>query len=73
LHIGVEEHFQPAAKAHPAFSVDDLDAVFAVLTTAGVEGVWDEAIGGVRRFYARDPWGNRIEFTEPSHVKRKPT
>jgi hypothetical protein len=23
---------------------------------------WDEAIPGVRRFYASDPFGNRLEF-----------
>jgi catechol 2,3-dioxygenase-like lactoylglutathione lyase family enzyme len=64
LHIGVEEPFRPAAKAHPAFAVSDIDALFAVLETGGVACTWDEALAGVRRFYARDPWGNRLEFTE---------
>ena len=66
LHIGVEERFRPAAKAHPAFSVDDIDAVFQTLQHAGVDCAWDEALGGIRRFYANDPWGNRLEFTEPT-------
>ncbi len=66
LHIGVEEPFQPAAKAHPAFAVSDIDALFAMLEKAGVKCTWDEALGGPRRFYARDPWGNRLEFTEPA-------
>ncbi len=66
LHIGVEESFRPATKAHPAFAVAEIDAVFAALQKAGVRCIWDEAIGNVRRFYADDPWGNRLEFTEPS-------
>lgn len=66
LHIGVEENFRPAAKAHPAFAVDDIDAVFTALQKASVPCQWDEAIGNLRRFYARDPWGNRLEFTEPT-------
>jgi catechol 2,3-dioxygenase-like lactoylglutathione lyase family enzyme len=65
LHIGVEEVFRPATKAHPAFAVNDIASLFAVLERAGIKCVWDEAIAGNRRFYAPDPWGNRLEFTEP--------
>jgi len=67
LHIGVEENFRPAAKAHPAFAVADIEAVFSTLQGAGVRCVWEQAIGNVRRFYANDPWGNRLEFIEPAH------
>jgi catechol 2,3-dioxygenase-like lactoylglutathione lyase family enzyme len=67
LHIGVEDPFQPAAKAHPAFAVRDVDALFAALQTAGVKCTWDQALGTIRRFYAHDPWGNRLEFTEPTY------
>jgi catechol 2,3-dioxygenase-like lactoylglutathione lyase family enzyme len=64
LHIGIEEPFSPAKKAHPAFSVADADAAFSALEHAGVECIWgDDAIAGVRRFFAQDPWGNRLEFT----------
>jgi catechol 2,3-dioxygenase-like lactoylglutathione lyase family enzyme len=68
VHIGVESDFRPAKKAHPAFTVRDIDAVFARLREHGVECAWDEAIGGIRRFYAADPWGNRLEFTEPTNL-----
>ncbi len=68
LHIGVEESFRAAAKAHPAFTVSDVDALFAVLQKAGVQCTWDEALGGIRRFYADDPWGNRLEFTTPTNA-----
>lgn len=66
LHIGVEKDFRPAQKAHPAFAVDNIEDLFQKLAAAGVKCSWDEAIGGIRRFYANDPWGNRLEFTEPT-------
>ena len=63
IHIGVEEPFAPARKAHPALRVaDDLEALAARLSNAGVEVAWDDAIPDTRRFYAPDPWGNRLEF-----------
>jgi hypothetical protein len=58
--------FQGGRKAHPAFAVNDIEALFAVFEGAGVSCVWHDATGGIRRFYAKDPWGNRLEFTEPS-------
>jgi catechol 2,3-dioxygenase-like lactoylglutathione lyase family enzyme len=66
LHVGVENDFRPASKAHPAFAVDGIDALFRDLSSAGVRCRWDDALGGIRRFYAQDPWGNRLEFTEPT-------
>jgi catechol 2,3-dioxygenase-like lactoylglutathione lyase family enzyme len=64
LHVGVQEPFTPARKAHPALlaGTDRLDALAERLTGAGVEVGWDEAIDGVRRFFAADPFGNRLEF-----------
>lgn len=63
LHVGVEDPFAPARKAHPALRVhpDALDLLAARLDAAGVEVVWD-ALQGFRRFYVADPWGNRIEL-----------
>ena len=68
LHIGVEQDFRPSLKAHPAFAVapSDLDEIFARLQAAGVSCQWDTALNGLRRFYAQDPWGNRLEFTAPT-------
>jgi len=31
------------------------------LAGAGVDVVWDSELEPLRRFFARDPWGNRIE------------
>jgi catechol 2,3-dioxygenase-like lactoylglutathione lyase family enzyme len=61
LHVGVEEDFAPARKAHPALRAEDLDALAERLGAAGAPVQWDEALPGVRRFYTADPWGNRVE------------
>lgn len=63
LHLGVEEPFTPARKAHPAFLVDDLDAMYVAISDAGHECIRSDGdIPGVRRFHTHDPFGNRIEF-----------
>jgi len=62
IHLGVEEGFTPARKAHPALLVSDLDALKRILEEAGVEVMADEPLPGHDRFYANDPFGNRIEF-----------
>ena len=53
LHCGVEEAFAPARKAHPAFSVDDIDGLAAAIERDGREVFWDRQIPGVRRFHLR--------------------
>ena len=67
VHIGVDDPFRPAAKAHPAFgvtSVAALEELAATLVAAGIGVQWaDEAeIHGQRRFHVSDPWGNRLEL-----------
>lgn len=66
LHIGVENDFRAARKAHPAFSVEKIEALFAKLEHAGIHCSWDDVPLTVKRFYVEDPWGNRLEFTEPT-------
>ncbi|MCI3931202.1 VOC family protein [Streptomyces sp. AN091965] len=66
LHVGVEDGFRPARKAHPGLRVTGIDAYAARLVARGVGVVWDDALPGHRRFYAHDPAGNRLEFLEPS-------
>jgi len=61
VHLGVEDDFRPARKAHPAFVVADLDAMRQRLTDACAEIVEDDSID-VRRCYTADPFGNRIEL-----------
>ena len=67
LHLGVEDHFTPARKAHPGILVSGLDRLASRLTAAGRPVHWDGAFPGFRRFYAADPFGNRLEFLEPEH------
>ena len=66
LHIGVEQEFSPARKAHPAFQVADYDALLERLGAAGIEATPDESIPGLRRCFVSDPWGNRIELLDGS-------
>jgi catechol 2,3-dioxygenase-like lactoylglutathione lyase family enzyme len=64
LHLGVEAGFSPARKAHPALLVDDLATLLAALAAAGVPITPDDSLPHVRRFYAADPFGNRVEFIQ---------
>ena len=64
LHLGVEEDFRAARKAHPAFGVDGLAELRQRLEEAGIEIVEDTQLEGHERFYASDPFGNRLEFIE---------
>lgn len=64
LHLGVQQDFAPARKAHPAFLVADLEDARQKLENAGISVLPDEAVPGVRRFYASDPFGNRLEFIQ---------
>jgi diguanylate cyclase (GGDEF)-like protein/PAS domain S-box-containing protein len=64
LHLGVEEPFHPARKAHPALKVDELDPLLARLTAAAVDVRPAEDVDGRRRVHLDDPFGNRIELVE---------
>ncbi len=64
LHVGVEDGFSPARKAHPAFSVSGYDELQNRMRAAGVELTEDSSNPGLRRCYVADPWGNRIELVE---------
>lgn len=66
LHLGVEDGFRPARKAHPALLVDDLTALVRRLGEAGVDVVEDEPLPGYDRVYVADPFGNRLELLEPT-------
>jgi catechol 2,3-dioxygenase-like lactoylglutathione lyase family enzyme len=64
VHLGVEEDFRAAHKAHPALVVDGLDALVAAIERSGGAVRWDEDNPGARRCYAEDPFGNRIELID---------
>ncbi len=65
IHLGVEQDFRPARKAHPALLVDDLASLVATLHMVGVVVRDDEPLDGYARVYVDDPFGNRIELMEP--------
>jgi catechol 2,3-dioxygenase-like lactoylglutathione lyase family enzyme len=58
LHVGVEDPFSPARKAHPCLIAEDAGALAERLDDVA----WDENIPGTRRFYTTDPFGNRLEI-----------
>lgn len=67
LHLGVEQPFAPARKAHPAFRLDDAESLAALahrLANTGVTVTWADPaeIPGRQRFHVADPFGNRLEF-----------
>ncbi|GAA5079517.1 VOC family protein [Streptomyces similanensis] len=66
LHLGIEEDFRPARKAHPGLRVRGIEAYAARLAERGAPVTWDDHLPGHRRFYSEDPVGNRLEFLEPT-------
>ena len=65
LHLGVEEPFVPARKAHSAFLVTDPDALATILDRSGSTVTpSDGELPGIRRFHTSDPFGNRLEFQQ---------
>lgn len=64
VHLGVEEDFRPAKKAHPALSVEGLDDILAKCEKAGLASKPAAEIDGRRRVHVFDPFGNRLELIE---------
>ena len=62
IHIGVEENFRPARKAHPALRCADYDDLITRLRAVKIEVIEADDIPGVRRAHVHDPFGNRIEL-----------
>ena len=64
VHLGAEEDFRPAKKAHPALLVEGLDEILAKCRAAGLPSRPDAEIDGRRRVHVFDPFGNRLELME---------
>ena len=62
IHLGIEEDFRPAGKAHPALRCRDYPGLIARLRNAGVAVQEVDDIPGVVRGHIHDPFGNRIEL-----------
>jgi catechol 2,3-dioxygenase-like lactoylglutathione lyase family enzyme len=63
IHLGVENDFRPAKKAHPGLLVEGLAELAARLRAAGYEVV-DQPFDATRRSFVHDPFGNRIELID---------
>src|SRR4051794_16204436 len=72
LHVGVEEPFAPARKAHPGLVVGDLAALRSRFREEAVHYSDDRAIPGTDRLYVPDPFGNRLELPQASGVRKGP-
>lgn len=64
VHLGVEQDFRPARKAHPGLVVKGIEDVAAALEAAGHAVRWSDELPEVRRFHTDDPFGNRIEIID---------
>lgn len=64
LHLGVEQDFRPARKAHPALLVEGLTTFVARLEAADYPMQRDVQFAGYVRVHVNDPFGNRIELME---------
>ena len=66
VHVGVEQEFSAARKAHPAFLVgaDELDALVVRLESLDfvVDRSEEHSFPGHRRFHTADGNGNRVEL-----------
>ncbi len=61
IHVGVDEDFRAARKAHPALRVKGLTDLVA---RSALAITWADEIPGVVRGHVADPFGNRIELIE---------
>ena len=64
IHIGLDQRFIPARRAHVCLIVSDLAAARAALVATGAPVVEDHANLGLARCYTADPFGNRIELVD---------
>lgn len=62
IHIGVEEDFRPARKAHVALVVAHLDDLCRLLEESGHPTRRTEDVPDKPQWYVNDPFGNRIEL-----------
>lgn len=75
IHVGVDDAFVPANKAHPALlleSVGELEKTSRRIVDAGFDVSWEErdTFEGYVRFHTRDGFGNRVEILAVAEVSR---
>lgn len=67
LHIGLDPECSPRSKRHVCFLVDDLARARADIVARGARTEEENEAEGLRRFFIRDPAGNRLEVAERVH------
>ncbi|WP_417365215.1 VOC family protein [Glutamicibacter arilaitensis] len=72
IHLGVEDEFIPAKKAHPGLicdSVQEWETLAGRLDSMGYDLSWveRETFEGFLRFHVRDGFGNRLEIMTPAN------
>jgi catechol 2,3-dioxygenase-like lactoylglutathione lyase family enzyme len=72
LHIGVERD-QTKSKRHPAFEVENIEAVRSYLEASGVRTKDEISLSRIKRFSFFDPFDNRIELLEKNSDHREAT
>lgn len=70
IHVGVEDPFVPARKAHPALVLDEVAELEALADRLGARGFdvdWSQrhTFSGYERFHTLDAHGNRVEALAP--------
>jgi catechol 2,3-dioxygenase-like lactoylglutathione lyase family enzyme len=66
VHVAGEERGVTRSRRHVAFEVDDLATLKQRLLDRGVAVADGIDLPDVDRFFARDPFGNRLEFIQAS-------
>ncbi|MGA9278566.1 glyoxalase [Ilumatobacter sp.] len=61
VHVGAEDAFVPARKAHPGLTMNGL-AEF--IGSSGLDATWNTEIPDIVRCHVFDPFGNRIELID---------
>ncbi|MDO9452541.1 MAG: VOC family protein [Stagnimonas sp.] len=64
LHLGEEQPFSTDGRAHPSFTVSDMDAVLEPVIAKGLPHRFDQGPNGYKRASVFDPFGNRIELMQ---------
>ncbi len=61
IHVGAEESFVPARKAHPALT---LRGLVDFVEASGLDATWNDELEDTVRCHVDDPFGNRIELID---------
>ena len=62
FHVGIDAEGWPRSKRHVCFLVTDLPAAKAAVLAKGAAIEEESKAEGLKRFFIRDPAGNRIEI-----------